>query len=150
MEYICVFEYTCTLHSFSQIYSNLPFYKMKWNNFFCNLLPKLYFNIICKNIMKIFRKFEVGYTQTCTSLKNSIMWHPKGGHCNVFSPHFNLELNDRGVGFNGVNEIPKLDDQGVWFCNQGMPLNLIIYESMKYHNLWNNKLHSNRRYKVVV
>jgi hypothetical protein len=68
----------------------------------------------------------------------------------VFSPHFNLELNDRGVGFNGVNEIPKLDDQGVWFCNQGMPLNLIIYESMKYHNLWNNKLHSNRRYKVVV
>jgi hypothetical protein len=134
LEYICVFEYTCTLHSFSQIYSNLLLYKMKWNNLFFNLLPKLYSNTICKNIMKIFRKFEVGYSQTCTSLESSTMWHPKGGQCNVLSPHFKFEL----------------DDQGVWFCNQGMPLGLIIYESMKYHNFWNNKLHNNRRYKVVV
>jgi hypothetical protein len=27
--------------------------------------------------MKIFQKFEVGYTQTCTSLESSIMWHLK-------------------------------------------------------------------------
>jgi len=33
-KYICVFEYTCTLHSFPQICSNLPLYKMKWNSFF--------------------------------------------------------------------------------------------------------------------
>jgi hypothetical protein len=29
LEYICVFEYINTLHSFTQIYSNLPFYNMK-------------------------------------------------------------------------------------------------------------------------
>ncbi len=85
MEYICVFEYTNTLHSFPQIYSDLPLYKMKWNSFFFNLLPRLYSNIICKNIVKIFQKFEMGYTQTCTSLESSKMWHPKGGHCNVLS-----------------------------------------------------------------
>jgi len=33
LEYICVFEYTFTLHLFSQIYSNLPLYKMEWNSF---------------------------------------------------------------------------------------------------------------------
>ncbi len=36
-------------------------------------------NIICKNIVKIFQKFEVGYTQTCTSLESNIMGHPKRG-----------------------------------------------------------------------
>jgi len=34
LEYNCVFGYIGTLHSFSQIYFNLPLYKMKWNNFF--------------------------------------------------------------------------------------------------------------------
>ncbi len=86
LEYICVFEYTCTLHLFPQIYSNLPFYKLKWNNFFINLLPRLYFNIKCKNIVKKFQKFEVGYIQTCASLESNIMWHPKRGHHNVLSP----------------------------------------------------------------
>jgi hypothetical protein len=57
--YICVFEYIGTLYSFPQIYSNIPLYKMKWI-FFSNLLPRLFSNIICKNIVKIFRKFEVG------------------------------------------------------------------------------------------
>jgi hypothetical protein len=71
------FEYKDTLHSFPQIYSNLPLYKMKWNKFFFNFLPRLYFNIICKNTMKIFQKFEVGYTQTCTSMESSTMWHLK-------------------------------------------------------------------------
>jgi hypothetical protein len=75
-----------TLYSFPQIYSNPPLYKMKWNNFFLNLLLMLYSNIICKNIVKIFQKFEVGYTQTCTSLESSTMWDPKGGHRNVLSP----------------------------------------------------------------
>jgi hypothetical protein len=41
LEYICVFEYTSTLHSFSQIYSNLSLYKMKGNSFFSNVLPRL-------------------------------------------------------------------------------------------------------------
>jgi hypothetical protein len=83
--YLC-FEYTSTLYSFSQIYYNFPFYKVKWNNLFYNFLHRLYYNIIWKNIVKFFQEFEVGYTQTCTSLESSIMWHPKGGHCNVLSP----------------------------------------------------------------
>ncbi len=29
LDYICVFEYTSELHLFSEIYSNLPLYKMK-------------------------------------------------------------------------------------------------------------------------
>jgi hypothetical protein len=82
---IFVFLSTCTLHSFSQIYYNLSFYKMKLI-FFSNLLPKLYFNIICKNIVNFFWKFEVGYIQTCTSLESNTMWHPKGGHRSVLSP----------------------------------------------------------------
>jgi hypothetical protein len=43
LEYICVFEYMGTLHWFSQIYSNLPFYKMKWNSSFFLIS---YFNYI--------------------------------------------------------------------------------------------------------
>jgi hypothetical protein len=60
---------------------------IKWNGFFSNLLPRLYSNIICKNIVKIFQKLEVGYIQTCTSFKSTTMWHPKGGHCNVLFTH---------------------------------------------------------------
>jgi hypothetical protein len=41
-----------------------------------NILPSLYSNIICKNIVIFFQTFEMGYTQTCTPLENSIMWHP--------------------------------------------------------------------------
>ncbi len=38
---------------------------IKWNEivFFPNILPRLYSNIICKNIVKFFQKFEVGYIQ---------------------------------------------------------------------------------------
>ncbi len=77
------------------IFTNMfqfPNYKMKWNNFFSNILPRLYSNIICKNIVKIFQKFEMGYTQTCTSLENNTMWHPKGGHHIVFFPWNNVLL----------------------------------------------------------
>jgi hypothetical protein len=59
---------------------------MKWIIIIFNLLPRLYSNIICKNIVKIFWKFKVGYTQTCTSMESSLMWHPKGGHHSVVSP----------------------------------------------------------------
>jgi len=86
LEYICVFEYTDILHSFSQMYFNLPLYKMKWNNIFSNILLRLYSNIICEKIVKIFQKFEMGYIQTCTSWENSIMWQPKGGPHSVLSP----------------------------------------------------------------
>jgi hypothetical protein len=74
------------VYLFPQIYFNIPFYKIKWNGLFYNFLSRLYSNIICKNIMKIFQKFEVGYIQTCTLLESSTMWHPKGGHCIVLSP----------------------------------------------------------------
>ncbi len=86
MKYIYVFEYISTLHLFPKIYSNPPLYKMKWIFFSFNILPRLYFNIIWENIMKIFQKFEIGHIQTCTSLESSIRWHPKGGHHKVFSP----------------------------------------------------------------
>jgi len=81
------------LNTHAQIY--IYFYKytpishiIKWNEivFFNNILLRLYFNITCKNIVKIFQKFEVGYIQTCTLLESSIMWHPKGGHYSVLSP----------------------------------------------------------------
>jgi len=78
-----IYRYT-TL--FPQVYSNFPPYKMKWNSLFSNILSRLYSNIVCKNIVKFFQKFEVGCTQTCTPLKSSAMWHPKGGHCSVLSP----------------------------------------------------------------
>ncbi len=96
LEYICVFEYTCTLNLFPQIYSNLSCYKTKWNNFFSNILLTLY--IICKNIVKLFQKFEARYTQTCTPLKSNIMWHLKKDHCSVFSlycvfPHGFVEIS---------------------------------------------------------
>jgi hypothetical protein len=69
---------------------------IKWNGFFSNLLPRLYANIICKNILKIFQKLEVGYIQTCTSLKSNIIWQPRRGHYNVFSPINLLCLNMLG------------------------------------------------------
>jgi len=93
LEYICVFEYTSTLHLFPQTHSNLPLYKMKRNNFYFNVLPRLYSNIICKNIVKLFQKFEMGYIQTCTPLESNIMWHPNGGHYRVFSPSSNVGPN---------------------------------------------------------
>jgi hypothetical protein len=55
-------------------------------------LARLYSNIICKNIVKCFQKFDVGYIQTCTFLKSNTMWHPKGDHRNVLSP-----LNQRAT-----------------------------------------------------
>jgi hypothetical protein len=70
-------------------------YFIKWNEIL--YFSKLYYNIIYKNIVKIFEMFEVGYIQTCTSLESSTMWHPKGGNCNVFSPKkilsFKLNVN---------------------------------------------------------
>jgi hypothetical protein len=89
LKYICVFEYKDTLHSFPQIYSNLALYNMKWNSFFLIFLPRLYFNIICKNIVKFFQKFEVRYTQTCTSLKSSTMWQFKRVTIMCFDPTTN-------------------------------------------------------------
>jgi hypothetical protein len=67
---------------------------IKWNEIILILifLPMLYFNIICKNIMKIFQKFEVGYTQTCPSLESNTMWHPKRSRYKVISPN-NIILN---------------------------------------------------------
>ncbi len=78
-----LFEYICTLHLFPQIY-----YNFSWNEiyFFSNTLPRLYFNIISKNIVKISWNFEVVYTQTCTSLENNTIWHPRRGHGSMLSP----------------------------------------------------------------
>ncbi len=81
VHYICFHKHTSISHF------------MKWNSFFLNFLPRLYSTIICKNIMKIFQKFEVGYIQTCTSLENNTMWHPKRGHCSVLSPWIACNLH---------------------------------------------------------
>ncbi len=86
MEYICVFEYIGTLHFFLQIYYNLPLYEMKWNSFFSNILPRLYFYIMCKNIIKFFQMFDVGYTQTYTLMESNIMSHPKRVSVVCFHP----------------------------------------------------------------
>ncbi len=47
----------------------ISFYKMKWNTLFSDILPMLCSNIICKNIVKFFQKFDMEYTQTCTPEK---------------------------------------------------------------------------------
>jgi hypothetical protein len=89
--FICVFEYTCTLHSFSQIYSNLPLHKMKWNNFFSNLLPRLYSHIICKHILwKSFKSLR------WDTLKHAHPWKvvqcdtPKGVTIVCFHPYLKI------------------------------------------------------------
>ncbi len=43
---------------------------------------RLYFNIICKNIVISFEILRWDTFQTCTSLESNIMWYPKGGCCN--------------------------------------------------------------------
>jgi len=74
VHYILFYKYTPISHF------------IKWNVFFFpNILFKLYSNIIYKSIVIFFQKFEVGYTQTCTSIERNTMWQPKGGHCNVLS-----------------------------------------------------------------
>jgi len=98
LEYICVFEYISTLHLFSQIHSIFPLYKMKWNSFFSIILPRLYSNIICQDIVIFFQNFKVWYIQTCTSLENSTMWHHKRGHHNVLSP-FDVKLTLKEISF---------------------------------------------------
>ncbi len=72
---------------FPQIYSNLPIYKMKWNHFFSNILPKVYSNIICKNVVKIFQSLRWDTLKhahpwkviKCHTLKGSTImcFHPK-------------------------------------------------------------------------
>jgi hypothetical protein len=88
LEYICVFEYTSTLHLFPQIYSNLPLYKMKWNNSFFNILPLGYiltFN--AKILWNSFKSLKWDRFKHAHPLENNIMWHPKGGHYSVLSPY---------------------------------------------------------------
>ncbi len=93
LEYICVFEYKDTIHAFPKIYCNLPLYKMKWNSFFLNLLPRLYFNIICKNIVKIFQNLR------WDTLKHAHPWKviqcdtPKGVTIMCFHPISILVVN---------------------------------------------------------
>jgi len=62
VHYICFHKYIPIFHFIKKI-------KIKIKKF--NILLRLY--IICKNIVKLFQKFEAGYIQTCTPLKNSIM-----------------------------------------------------------------------------
>jgi len=73
---------------FPQIYSNLPIYKLTWNSFIFNIFPRLNYN--SNNIMKFFQKFKMEYIQKCTPLEIGTIWHPKGGHHNVFSPNTHI------------------------------------------------------------
>jgi len=77
LEYICVFEHKCTLHLFSQIYSNLTHYKMKWNIFSFNILLRLYSSIICKNMWNSLKSLKWNTFKHAHPWENSIMWHPK-------------------------------------------------------------------------
>jgi hypothetical protein len=43
---------------FSQIYFNISFYKINWNDFFYWKNLRLYSNITCKNIVKIFKSLR--------------------------------------------------------------------------------------------
>ncbi len=80
------FEYTSVYYICFHKYILISYF-IKWNEivFLSNILLRLYFNIICKNIVNFFQKFEVGYTQTCTPLESSTMWHLKGCHHSVLS-----------------------------------------------------------------
>jgi hypothetical protein len=63
---------------------------MKWRKKKIHFLPRLNSNIIRKNIVKIFQKFEVKYT----SLESGTMWHPKGDHYSVLSPIQELQTQE--------------------------------------------------------
>jgi hypothetical protein len=84
LKYIFVFEYIFTWHLFHK-YTSIS-HVIKWNDFLnINILPRLYSNIICKNVVNFFQNFEVGYIQTCTPLESNTMWRPTRGHYNVLS-----------------------------------------------------------------
>jgi hypothetical protein len=61
---------------------------IKWNEIKKILISCLGYILTqyVENILKIFQKFEVGYTQTCTSLESSAMWHPRGSIIVCFHP----------------------------------------------------------------
>jgi hypothetical protein len=74
LEYICVFEYTNTLHLFPQIYSNFPLYKMKWNSSFFNILLLGYIlTYYAKTLWNFFKSLKWDKFQTCILLESNIM-----------------------------------------------------------------------------
>jgi hypothetical protein len=53
--YLCFLVHRNTTFIFTNILqSTILQNEMKWSNFFFNILPRLYSNIICKNIVKFF------------------------------------------------------------------------------------------------
>jgi hypothetical protein len=91
LEYICVFEYMYIAFFSTNILQSLTLWnEMKY--IYIYILPRLYSNIICKNVVKIFENFEMGYTQTCTSLESNIMQHPKGVIVVCFHPFVTCEV----------------------------------------------------------
>jgi hypothetical protein len=74
---IFVYEYIGIIHLFPQIYSNLQPYKMKRNNFFLNILPKLYPNIICKKNCDFFSKVWGEIHSNMHTLESNTMWFPQ-------------------------------------------------------------------------
>ncbi len=80
--YFCFWIHMYITFVFTNTFQSLKF----WNEIIhYNILFKLYSNIICKNIVKIFQKFEMGNIQTHTFLKKNTNWHPEGHHCSVLS-----------------------------------------------------------------
>jgi hypothetical protein len=73
--YFCFWVHMYITFVFTNTFQSLKF----WNEIIhYNILFKLYSNIICKNIVKIFQNFEMGYIQTCTFLKKIQIDTPKG------------------------------------------------------------------------
>jgi hypothetical protein len=100
IHYICFHKYIPISHF------------IKWNQIIYFLIFCLGYNIICKKLVKIFQKFEVVYTQTCTPLESSTMCHPKGGHHSVPSP---TSGQVRVFIFKGHNTfVHHIDGLGYW------------------------------------
>jgi hypothetical protein len=75
---------------------------------------------------EFFQKFEVGYIQTCTSLK-SIMWYPKGDHHSVLSPFHQVIIKEAFINYI-QNNLVQLSNNAIVKGN--------------YFKTWNNILQS--------
>jgi hypothetical protein len=96
-----IFVFLSTQVHYICFHKYIPFsHFIKWNEivFFSIILPRLYSNIICRNIVKCFQNFKVWNIQTCTYLESNTMWHLKKGHQNVLSP-FDVKLTLKDTSF---------------------------------------------------
>jgi hypothetical protein len=96
-------------------------------------------NIICKNIVKIFQKFEVRYTQTCTSLESSTYDTPKGVNVMCFHPTI-WHLFFVGTFYTNMPHNTKVlgDCKLMWTNSIGLKVHLVV---LNCNLLWYHCLH---------